>query len=78
MVYGLDIGKLPEGWTPTEIVAVVKCVVLGDADSGPASVRYSTRSTATLSVCEAVGMLRCAEADLLAQYVGSLRPTDEL
>lgn len=68
----MELGELPEGWTPTDALAVIKSVVWDGQENGPGSIRYSTRVTGSLNICEAIGMLRAAEADLLEQYKSSL------
>lgn len=54
MIFDLESGSLPDGWTPLEAIAVVKCL---DEDGG---VALSTRSTDGLTTWEGAGMLLAA------------------
>lgn len=54
-VFGVDVTDAPEGWTPLEVVVLVKAL---NEDGSPA---HFTRYSTGLSEFEAVGMLRVAE-----------------
>ena len=66
-ICGLTVRPLPEGWTPLEAVAVVKCL---DQDGRTALV---VRATDGLCTWDRIGMLRAAvvtnEADLAAEFI---------
>jgi hypothetical protein len=54
VIYGLEAEEMPDGWTPLEAVAILKCLdETGD-------VALLLRSTEALRVWDAVGMLTCA------------------
>lgn len=69
---GLDIGELPEGWQPVEVLVLAKCLVPEGTADGGFPYRMSARSSGGLSTWEAAGMARCFGADAEAQYVASL------
>lgn len=53
-IYSLDLEPMPEGWTPLEAFAVIKCL---DEDG---EVALLTRSTEGIRSWDAVGMLTAA------------------
>jgi len=56
MIYGLEAEPFPEGWTPLDAVAVIKCL---DQEGNTA---FLIRSTSTLSDWECYGLLSIAAA----------------
>ena len=57
--YGLDIGDLPDDWTPLELVTVIRCL---DQDGNETA---AMRTTDGLQDWEIVGLLRTAENQTL-------------
>lgn len=53
-VYGLQMGAMPDGWTPLDAFVVLKCL---DEDG---NVALLTRSTESLRAWDAVGLLTAA------------------
>lgn len=74
-VYGIEVGELPEGWTPVEAIVIVKCHDLTDGDNP--SARLALRASEGLNSWEAIGMVRAYEADLLDQFLRSVREAGE-
>lgn len=71
-LFGVDTDDLPDGWSPVEAIAVVRCVDLSQDEGGPAASKLAVRATHNLTIWEALGMLTAACADLKAQYVDNL------
>lgn len=69
-MFGLDSEALPDGWTPLEAVAVVKCL-----DSNGVT-GLALRTTEGLALWEAVGML-IAAADTERAVVGQCFEAEE-
>ena len=72
-VLGMEVGDLPDGWRPVNVVLAVECVDTNDNDTGASSMRLCTRANEELTSWAAIGILRAMEADLTSQYVGTLR-----
>lgn len=76
-VFGLDVGDLPEGWTPLRAVVVVECIDLADnSPDSPGAKRLSTRASDETDLWTGIGMLRAAGLDFERQYLDAVGPDD--
>lgn len=70
-IYGLEAEAMPDGWTPLEAFAVVKCL---DEDG---DVALLARSTDGVRAWDAVGMLTAALDTQRDQLGKNFIPSDE-
>lgn len=59
VVLGIKIPDLPEGWQPTEVVVIAKCL-LPEGEDGPYPYALATRVSGGLAPWDTAGLLRAA------------------
>ena len=68
-ILGLEIGDLPEGYQPIEVVMMVKCLVPDSGNSDTFGTQWSMRASEGLHIVEALGAVQAVSADLKNDYI---------
>lgn len=75
-VFGLEVGEVPQGWQPVDVLCIVSCVAFGEEDGGTAARKLSMRASEGLTCWEVLGMLEGYAADARQQFLETLLPGD--
>lgn len=76
-IFGLEVGEVPQGWQPVDVLCIVSCVAFAEDSGGTTARKLSIRASEGLTCWEVLGMLEGYAADVRQQFIDTLIPDDE-